>query len=124
MELSEISESQKAKFVSIIENKLGEQTGLALISKLLQNKGLSHQSSKELIQKVATEKCETEKKNAMFYFWGGLAALIILGGMGYQSSGRRNYYLYVLGAFVGGSFMYLRSTRRAKYLKSIFEKLS
>ncbi|MFT6983911.1 MAG: hypothetical protein ACJAUD_002691 [Crocinitomicaceae bacterium] len=124
MELSELSESDKSTFISIIDAALVEQTGLALISRRLQNKGLSHESSKELIQKVALEKCEGEKRKAMLYFWGGLAALIILGGLGYQSSGRRNLYLYAVGAFLGGSYMYLKSTKRAKYLKSIFDKLN
>lgn len=124
MELNEISESEKAKYVSIIESSLKEEVGLALISRKIQNKGLSHQSSKELIQKVALERCETEKKTALFSFWGGLAGFIILGSLGYQSTGRRNLYLYAFGAFAGGLYMYLRSTKRAKYLKSIFEKLS
>jgi hypothetical protein len=118
MEFHEFSRSDQHKLVAIVRKTLANDNGLAMISKLLQNKGLSQAAAKELIQKEAHAFWQSQRNIA------AISMLVGFLGIGYVLYSvvrgiRGDYDIWGVGLFLAGLFLFFRNRRRLKYLKSI-----
>lgn len=120
MEFKEFSSDDQGKFLRYIDNALNEEKALALISKRLQDAGLSHESAKGIIQQQALIHASKASKGGFIRLAIGTVAMIVLLLIGYEAPRRGNFYAYAAGAMLGGGYLFFKSRRRLKYLKSIF----
>lgn len=120
MNAGDFSPEDQKKQKDYILLKLKEERALAYISKRLQDSGMSHDSAKSLIQQEALELSEHSKREGLFRLLGGAGGFCLLLIIGYVGGDRRNLYYVATGLFIGGIYMYFKSRKRLKYLKSIF----
>ena len=120
MQSREFSAEDQKKQREYVLAKLKEERGLAYISKRLQDSGMSHESAKTLIQDEALDLSENSKREGLLRLLGGAGGFCILSLIGYVGGDRRNLYYAATGLFLGGVYMYFKSRKRLKYLRSIF----
>lgn len=121
MDYKEFDSADQQKFLNFINESLVDEKALALISKRLQDAGLSHESAKELIQEQALLQAAKTKKDGLIRLSLGAGAMVILFLVGYKAEGRRNFYALAAGAFIGGTYMFFKSRKRLSYLNKIFK---
>ena len=120
MDFKEFSSEDQGKFLRYIDNALMEEKALALISKRLQDSGLSHESAKQIIQQQALLQATKARKDGFIRLALGTLAMIVLLFIGYEAPRRGNFYAYATGAMIGGGYLFFKSRRRLAYLKRIF----